>query len=203
VRAVRGKSALPAGSDAPPPGDGRSRALTLPNAITLARLCAVPATVWLILHGRLDAAFFVFAGAGISDALDGWLARRLNAYSALGAMLDPLADKALLVCTYVTLALIGVLPDWLAMLVVFRDALIMGGVMLLNLLGAPPRMQPLFISKLNTLTQILLAGLALLLAGFALRTEPWLTLMAWVVAATTVVSGLAYMARLLRREAAP
>ncbi|WP_235913551.1 CDP-alcohol phosphatidyltransferase family protein [Teichococcus coralli] len=193
---------MPAGSDALPPGGERGGTITLPNAITLARLCAVPATVWLILHGRLDAAFYVFAGAGISDALDGWLARRLNARSVLGAMLDPLADKALLVCTYVTLALAGVLPDWLAMLVVFRDVLIMGGVMLLSLLGAPPRMQPLFISKLNTLAQLLLAGLALLLAGFGLPTEPWLPLMIWVAAATTILSGLAYMVRLLRREAA-
>ncbi|MDJ0388620.1 CDP-alcohol phosphatidyltransferase family protein [Roseomonas sp. E05] len=194
---------MPAGSDAPLPGEGRSGAFTLPNAITLARLCAVPATVWLILHGRLDAAFYVFAGAGISDALDGWLARRLNARSALGALLDPLADKALLVCTYVTLALVGVLPDWLAMLVVFRDVLIMGGVMLLNLLGTPPRMQPLLVSKLNTLTQIVLAGLALLLSGFRLPTEPWLPLMIWVVATTTVLSGLAYAVRLLQREGAP
>ena len=85
------------------------------------------------------------------------------------------------------------------MLVVFRDVLIMGGVMLLNLLGMPPRMQPLSISKLNTLVQIVLAGLTLLLSGFGLPAEPWLGLMIWVVAATTVLSGLAYMAQLLRR----
>jgi len=193
---------LPAGSNAPEPGGARGGAFTLPNAITLARLCAVPATVWLILHERLDEAFYLFAAAGLSDALDGWLARRLNAHSPLGAMLDPLADKALLVCTYVTLALISVLPDWLAMLVVFRDVLIMGGVMLLNLLGLPPRMQPLYISKLNTLAQIVLAGLALMLSGFGLPAEPWLGLMTWVVAATTVLSGLAYMAQLLRRGTA-
>lgn len=191
---------MPAGSDpqdqAPPPAG----ALTLPNAITVARLCAVPLTVWLIIHQRLDLAFFVFAGAGISDAIDGWLARRMNARSTLGAMLDPLADKALLVCTYVALALGGILPDWLAMLVVFRDVLIMGGVTVLYLLGAPPRMQPLRISKWNTLAQILVAGLALLLSGFNLGMEGLLEALAWVVAGTTVLSLLAYVAQMLRQE---
>ncbi len=109
--------------------------LSLPNLITLLRLCAVPAAVWLIIQGRLDLAFFVFVGAGVSDALDGWIARRWNLRSALGALLDPVADKALLVSVYVTLALIGVLPDWLAILVVFRDVVIMGGVVLFYLLG--------------------------------------------------------------------
>ncbi|MBX6376813.1 MAG: CDP-alcohol phosphatidyltransferase family protein, partial [Acetobacteraceae bacterium] len=81
---------------------------TLPNAITLARICAVPAAVWLMLQDRLDLAFWVFVGAGVSDAVDGWLARVRNARSTLGAVLDPLADKALLVSVYVTLAAIHV-----------------------------------------------------------------------------------------------
>ena len=161
----------------------------------------MPLTVWLIVQHRLDLAFFVFAGAGISDALDGWLARRMNLRSALGAMLDPVADKALLVCTYVALAVGGILPDWLAILVVFRDVLIMGGVALLYLLDAPPRMQPLRISKWNTFAQILLAGLALLLTGFGLGMEGLLEALAWVVAGTTLLSLLAYVAQVLRQEA--
>ena len=139
--------------------------VTLPNFITVARLCAVPATVWLILHGRLDQGFCLFVGAGISDAVDGWLARIRNARSALGAILDPLADKTLLVSVYVTLAAIGVLPDWLAILVVFRDLLIIGGFLMLWVLGAPPVIRPLWVSKLNTTLQIGLAALALALAG--------------------------------------
>ncbi|MCI0754136.1 CDP-alcohol phosphatidyltransferase family protein [Teichococcus vastitatis] len=170
----------------------------LPNAITLARLCAVPATVWLILHDRLDAAFLMFAAAGVSDALDGWLARRLDAHSPLGAMLDPVADKALLVCTYLCLTWRGVLPDWLTILVVFRDALIVGGVALLALLGQPPRMAPLRLSKWNTAAQIVLAGLALATAGFALPAETLVELMIVVVAVTTVLSGAGYFLRGLR-----
>jgi cardiolipin synthase len=180
-----------------PPDAG---AFTLPNAITLARLFAVPATVWLIIQHRLDLAFFVFAAAGISDGIDGWLARRFDLRSAVGALLDPVADKALLICSYVALAAINVLPDWLAILVVFRDVLILGGVALIALLGAPPRIRPLLISKVNTLAQILLAALALLLTGFGLQADPLMSLLIWSVAATTLASGFAYLMQVLGRE---
>jgi len=177
----------------------RDALVTLPNLITMARLCAVPATVWLILNGRLDLAFLLFVAAGVSDAVDGWLARVRDARSALGAVLDPMADKLLLVCVYVTLAAIGVLPDWLAILVVFRDLVIVGGVLVLWVLGQPPKIRPLPVSKLNTATQIVLAGVALLLAGFELRAEALLSAMVWTVAATTFASGAAYVAAALRR----
>lgn len=172
--------------------------VTLPNLITLARLCAVPATIWLILHNRLDVAFWVFVGAGISDGVDGWLARVTNSRSALGAMLDPVADKALLVSVYVTLAGIGVLPDWLAILVVFRDLVIVGGILVLWVLGQPPAIRPLLVSKLNTVLQIGLAALALLLAGFALRADMLLQGLIWATAATTLASGVAYVGSTLR-----
>ncbi|WP_230167791.1 CDP-alcohol phosphatidyltransferase family protein [Roseomonas sp. CECT 9278] len=197
-------------ADAPDPGgrpDGAGPAdhgawlLTVPNLITLARLCAVPAAVWLMLRHRLDIAFLVFVGAGISDAVDGWLARVWNARSAVGALLDPIADKALLVSVYVTLAAIGVLPDWLAILVVFRDLLIVGGVITLWMLGMPARIRPLMVSKANTFAQIALAALALLLAGFDLS-APWLLEgMIVVVAVTTLASGAAYVVQAARLTA--
>jgi cardiolipin synthase len=185
----------------PEPAAVRDTLVTLPNLITMARLCAVPATVWLILHGRLDLAFCLFVGAGVSDAVDGWLARVRNARSALGAILDPMADKLLLVCVYVTLAAIGVLPDWLAILVVFRDLVIVGGVLVLWVLGQPPKIRPFLVSKLNTAAQIALAALALLLAGFGLRADGLLAAAVWTVAATTLASGAAYVAATLRRHA--
>jgi cardiolipin synthase len=174
---------------------------TLPNLITLGRLCAVPAAIWLMLQHRLDLAFLVFIGAGISDALDGWIARAWNARSQLGAVLDPIADKALLVSVYVTLAAIGVLPDWLAILVVFRDLLIVGGVLVLWAVGLPPRIKPIFISKANTAAQILLAALVLLLAGFGFSAPVLLDVMILLVAATTFASGAAYVAQAARRTA--
>ena len=184
-----------------PGGTLRPLLRTLPNLITLARLCAVPGTVWLILQHRLDLAFLLFVGAGVSDAVDGWLARALDARSALGALLDPVADKALLVSVYVTLAAIGVLPDWLAILVVFRDIVIVGGVLVLWVLGQPPSIQPILVSKLNTAVQIGVAALALLLSGFGLAADALLGLCVLAVAATTLVSGGAYVVAALRRVA--
>lgn len=187
------------GAEAPPP----LNPVTLPNLITLARLCAVPATIWLILQHRLDLAFGLFVAAGVSDALDGWLARVTQTRSQLGAILDPIADKALLVSVYVTLAAIGGLPDWLAILVVFRDLVIVGGVVVLWLVGQRPAIQPLFISKLNTTLQIGLAALALLLEGFRLTADGILGLMIWGVALSTVASGVAYVVSAARRPWAP
>lgn len=172
----------------------RSAIVTVPNAISLARLCAVPAVVWLIVIGALRAGFWLFLAAGISDALDGYLARR-GARSHLGAVLDPLADKLLLVSVYVVLAAIGRLPDWLAILVVFRDVVIVGGALVLNFLGHVVTIRPLLLSKVNTAAQIGLIGVVLMQAGFGLNWA-WLTdgLIAGV-AVTTAASGVAYVWR--------
>ncbi|WP_245615030.1 CDP-alcohol phosphatidyltransferase family protein [Muricoccus aerilatus] len=170
-----------------------SALFTLPNVITLARLCIVPVVVWLVIQHRLDIAFLLFVGAGVSDAVDGWLARVRNARSFLGSILDPMADKALLVSVYVTLAIIGVLPDWLAILVVFRDVLIVGGLMVLALMGARPAIRPLFVSKLNTAMQIALAAAALFLRGYGFDGGWLMPALIGCVAGTTIASGAAYV----------
>lgn len=175
--------------------------LTIPNAITLARLCAVPLAVWLMLQHRFQAAFWLFLAAGISDAIDGLLARRSGTQSALGAALDPVADKALLVSVYVTLGLMGQLPDWLVILVVFRDLMIVGGVLVLYVLGAAPVMAPLLIGKVNTLAQIVLAALALGFGGFGIAAPCLLDAGIAVVALTTLLSGALYLRRWLRDAA--
>src|SRR4051812_12004044 len=143
----------------------RTFVVILPMALTVARLCAVPLTIWLILREDYGAAFFVFVAAGVTDALDGALARWLDARTVIGGYLDPLADKALLVSVYIALAAAGLLPVWLAILVVFRDLLIVGAVLLSHTLGQPMPMAPSRISKLNTVTQVLLAGWVLGMAG--------------------------------------
>lgn len=175
---------------------------TLPNAITFARLCAVPAAIWLIIQHRLDLAFYVFVAAGVSDGIDGWIARRWRLRSRLGAVLDPIADKALLVSVYIALAAIGVLPDWLAILVVFRDLVIVGGYVALHLAGSPQPIHPILLSKVNTAAQIALAALALLLAGFGLEAGALLEFGVLAVALTTLGSGTAYVAGTLRRGGA-
>lgn len=171
--------------------------VNLPNAITFARLCAVPLAVWLVLHLNLLAAFWLFAAAGASDAVDGWLARRRGP-TYVGALLDPVADKALLVGMYVMLAVVHVLPDWLAIMVVFRDVLIVGGVLVLTLLGQPPAIKPLLVSKLNTLLQILLVAAALLMAGTGTGDTWLLSGLIWAVAASTLLSGIAYIVKVVR-----
>ena len=152
----------------------------------------MPLAFWLVLERRLDLAFFLFVLAGLSDAVDGWLARRYGGNS-IGAMMDPVADKALLVTMYVTLAVVRVLPDWLAILVVFRDLLIVGGVIVMSILGQPVVIRPLYVSKVNTALQIVLIAATLFLIGFDLMAPLLMQCLIWTVAASTLLSGAAYV----------
>ena len=128
------------------PQTDRAAIATLPNAISFARLCAVPVAIYLVIEEAWVAAFLLFAAAGISDAIDGWLARRQGG-TALGAALDPLADKALMVGMYITLAALRQLPVWLAILVVFRDIMIVGGLILLWVYDHAMPIAPLSVSQ--------------------------------------------------------
>jgi len=146
-------------------GEGRAaepgRSLSIPNLITLARIILVPAVVWSIISGEMLAAFSLFLIAGISDGVDGFLAKRFHMASELGAYLDPLADKALIVSIYVALGIARALPISLVLLVVSRDIMIISGFMLSWLVNRPMPVKPHPVSKLNTVVQILLALLVL------------------------------------------
>jgi cardiolipin synthase len=166
--------------------------MTVPNIISLCRLCLVPLIVWLVLRRELHWALAVFVAAGLSDAADGWIARR-GAASRLGATLDPVADKALLTSMYIVLASVRLLPDWLAILVVFRDLVIVGGIVLITVLGDSVVIAPMLISKLNTVLQLALVALALLLAAFGLAAPTLLNVLIACVACTTLVSGALYI----------
>ena len=166
--------------------------VNLPNIITFSRLCAVPLAFWLVLQHRIDDAFFLFVAAGLSDALDGWLARRYGG-NAVGALMDPVADKALAGDDVHHLAAVDVLPDWLAILVVFRDLLIVGGVVVLTVLGHGVTIRPLYISKLNTVMQIVLIAVSLLQGGFGIGISGLTIALIWCVAATTLLSGASYV----------
>lgn len=172
--------------------------LNLPNLISLARLLLVPVTIWLIISGRYGAAFWVLVAAGISDALDGFIAKRFDQRTRVGALLDPAADKAMLVSVYVTLGMAHQLWTWLVILVVFRDVLIVVGFLLTQAVVVPKRYNPLYISKINTGMQITLVGFVL--ARLGLDAAPgWLDLaLSLAVAATTLASGLAYLVRWTR-----
>ena len=171
--------------------------VNLPNVISFARLCAVPLAIWLVLRHQFGWTVAVFAAAGVSDGVDGYLARRRGG-TALGATLDPLADKALLVGMFITLGAMGVLPDWLAILVVFRDLVIVGGFGVLRSQGHRVRVRPLFIGKANTALQIVVVGIALLLAALRIEAPLLMGVLVWLVALLTLASGAAYVARAVR-----
>jgi len=175
--------------------------INLPNLITLARLLASPVAVYLILNESWVAAFWIFMVAGLSDAVDGFLAKRFGARTLVGGYLDPLADKALLVGVFVVLGYLHHLPNWLVILVVFRDLLIVGGALLVHTLTGSLKMRPLMISKINTVAQFALPAYVLAQLGLAANREAVVVTLIYVVAATTVLSGAAYLVTWARRAA--
>ncbi|HET6521000.1 MAG TPA: CDP-alcohol phosphatidyltransferase family protein, partial [Geminicoccaceae bacterium] len=177
----------------------RSR-LNLANLITGGRLLAVLPAVWLIGAGRIEAAFWLFLAAGASDAIDGFIAKRFNARTDLGAYLDPIADKVLLTGVYLALAAEGYLAAWLVALVVSRDLLIVAGVVLLHRRDPLFRARPLLIGKANTLAQIVLAVAVLADAGGLLGLGGMVAAWTYIVAATTLLSGGAYAAQVVMRS---
>ena len=175
--------------------------MNLPNLITFGRLLSVPIAVYLIMQSEHLAAFLLFALAGVSDALDGYLAKKNDQITQLGAILDPIADKILLVGVYVTLGLQGFLPTWLVVLVVFRDLLIVGGVMIAFLLRLEVKMHPLIVSKINTAAQLALAATVLGALGCAIDMEKLIDTAIYIVGTTTAISGASYIVSWTRQMA--
>jgi cardiolipin synthase len=167
--------------------------LNIPNFITLGRVISVPVIFWLLVTGQAKAAFFVFLAAGISDAVDGYLAKRFDLKTELGAYLDPLADKLLIVSVYIALGVREELPLWLVLAVVSRDVLILGGILLAWVLGHPVVIKPLAVSKANTAAQIVLASLVLADNAFVLNLVTWRTVLVWITGMLTGLSLIAYL----------
>jgi len=173
--------------------------MTIPNLITIARLVIVPFLIVMIMQGRWETAFVLFVLAGLSDAADGFIARHFDMRSEFGAYLDPIADKALLVSIYVTLAVTGTIPGWVAIAVVSRDAMIVGAVLLSWVMHRPVAIKPIWVSKLNTGAQIAFAAFVLGASAFGISvSDPVRTAMMGVVAALTVASAGAYLGGWLR-----
>lgn len=175
--------------------------MNLPNLISLARLLSVPLEVYLILRSQYELAFWLFVIAGVSDAVDGWIAKSLHQTSWLGSYLDPLADKALLVSVYVTLGYQSQIPMWLVILVVFRDLLIIGGVIMLFAVTHHVRIIPSIASKINTAMQILFAAIVLAglgaIQGLSVAAEP----LGYLVGLTTAISGAGYLVSWIKQMA--
>ncbi len=176
----------------------RGQVLSIPNLITLGRILLVPIVVWAITSGQMRIAFLLFLAAGISDGVDGFLAKRFHMASELGAYLDPLADKALIVSIYVSLGVAGALPIFLVILVVSRDIMIISAFMLSWLVGKPMPIRPLMVSKANTVAQILLAVVVLAEQGFGFHAAIGSEILMALVAVLTLLSVAFYLAEWVR-----
>lgn len=139
----------------------RPGVLTLPNLLTAARLCLVPFVVWYLAQGKLDTAFWLFTAAAVTDLLDGNLARLLNQKSVLGAWLDPIADKTMLLSTLLMLVWLDVLPLWLGALVALRDIVVLLGAAAYRSLTGGLEVTPTWWGKAATAAEFVLVALAL------------------------------------------
>lgn len=173
--------------------DGHVLKLNIPNFITIARVMSVPVIFWLLISGENQSAFFVFVAAGISDALDGYLAKRFDWRTELGAVLDPMADKLLLVSLFIALGVSKELPLWLVLAVVSRDILIVLAVMISWVMDQPVAIKPLAVSKANTFSQILLVATVLADQAFGLGLGTVRLALVWITGTLTLLSLAAYL----------
>jgi cardiolipin synthase len=165
----------------------------IPNIITVFRLLLVLPVVVLMLNQRFGAALIVFGIAGFSDAIDGYLAKRYNWTSRLGGLLDPLADKLLMLSTFITLAWLGLIPLWLVSLVILRDLVIVSGAIVYHMRIEHLDAEPSLVSKLNTVTQILLVLAVMFTQAIQELPALWMDVLLYSVLATTIWSGLDYV----------
>jgi len=166
--------------------------MNLPNLITVIRILLTPVLIILLLNASFNKALAVFALAGLSDGLDGFLARYLRQKTALGAYLDPIADKLLLSATFITLATLKLVPSWLTVIIVSRDVIIVLGIAMLFVSGSEVPIRPSIISKLTTLLQIMTVFVILSRDLWAVIWQMRDTLV-WLTTVFTVLSGLHYI----------
>jgi cardiolipin synthase len=165
----------------------------IPNLLTLFRFLLVPLVVYYILERQFLPALLLFALAGFSDALDGFLARQYHWTSRIGALMDPLADKLLMVCSFLTLGWVGLLPWWLVGLVILRDIVIVTGAVVYNARIERVEAAPTLVSKLNTLAQILVV-LSVMFSHAIYTVSPfWIDVLIYSLLVTILWSGVDYV----------
>lgn len=165
----------------------------LPNTLTTLRLLLAIPLCWMILQRDFEAVLWIALAAGVSDGVDGWLARSLNATSRYGAIVDPLADKVMLSGAYPSMAMVGLIPWWLALLVIGRDLIIVAGALAFHGLYGRYEMSPTGLGKFSTFLQILFALIVLANAVYPMLYPTVLSVMLLVVTAVTAASGIHYV----------
>ncbi len=166
--------------------------MNLPNYITLLRVVLIPFFINLMIYSYYREALLVFVAACVTDALDGMIARLTGTKTELGAFLDPMADKLLIVSAFVTLVLLGKLPVWLVIIVVSRDAILTMGSLIIYFTTSTLKIQPTLIGKLTTLMQLMVVTLSLVLLNYGTGTG-LMTLLQGTTAAVTIASGVQYV----------
>ncbi len=169
-------------------------AVNLPNYITLFRVILIPFFINLMIYGYYREALLVFVVAGVTDALDGMIARLTGKKTELGAFLDPMADKLLILSAFVTLVFLGKLPVWLVIIVVSRDAILAMGSLIIYVMTHTLKIQPSLIGKLTTLMQLIVVTLSLVLMNYGAEMGI-MTVLQWATAGVTIASGMQYVLR--------
>ena len=174
--------------------------LTLANQLTILRIVLIPAFVLLVVYGRLGAALLVFIIAGATDALDGLIARRAGQRTSLGAWLDPMADKLLLVTTFIVLTLPGIpmanhLPIWLTVAVITRNVVIIGVVAVVNLAVGPRTFRPSMLGKTTT-AAFIVTSVVVMYFNYLGRTSPLVDVAIWLSLGLTLISSADYFLKL-------
>jgi len=169
--------------------------MNIPNFLTLLRIVLVPVIVILLMDGSFCVALVLLLISGVTDVLDGFLARVLHQQTVLGAYLDPIADKALIISCFVTLSVKKFIPGWLSVIVISRDCIIILGVSVLTMLSIPFRIKPVLLSKLTTLIQIVTVLAVLVRRCWSGNIQRAIALdtLFLLTAVMTVVTGLYYM----------
>jgi cardiolipin synthase len=169
--------------------------MNIPNFLSLLRIILVPVIVIFLIQGSYAKVLIIFVIAGLTDALDGAVARLLNKQTKLGSFLDPLADKILLSTSFISLAIFGLIPSWLAVIVISRDFIILLGLVILSMMSVTYEIKPVFVSKVTTTLQIATVFFALLLktVTYDRISYDWIMILSWLTALFTVLSGLIYI----------
>ena len=170
--------------------------MNIPNFLSLLRIILVPAIVIFLIQNEYVKALTIFIVAGLTDALDGALARLLKKQTELGAFLDPLADKILLSTSFIALSIFGLIPSWLTVIVISRDIIILMGILTLSMMSISYEIKPVFVSKVTTGLQIGTVFLALFLKSFTSEMIDYfqvVKIVSWLTASFTILSGLVYI----------
>ncbi len=167
--------------------------MNIPNFLSLLRIILVPFIVIFLIQGSFGKALFTFTLAGLTDALDGTLARLLDRQTVLGSYLDPIADKLLLTASFVTLSVLGIIPSWLTVIVISRDFIILLGIAILSLISVPYVVRPAFVGKITTALQV---GTIFFSLSFQVVSRDvsydWIVILCWLTDIFTIDSGFIY-----------